>query len=190
MEENGFFPELYFCHIGIGHPPFNAQEIAWGEVMRLRVFAAAAAMTVLGACQTVQPPATASGRPEVTIPGADPARVKSAILSGMIDKGYRIVKDDPFSLTVEKPVENFAAVLLLSTNAGGPPVARVTYTVAQIDNGTRVVADMALISNAGMAFERRTDVSRGADSPMAQAFLDKIAAETQAKSSPKKVARR
>jgi len=108
----------------------------------------------------------------------------------MIDKGYRIVKDDPFSLTVEKPVDNAAAVILLSTSAGGPPVARVTYTVAQIDNGTRVVADMALIQNAGMAFERRTDVSRGADSPMAQAFLDKIAAEVQPKAAPKKVARR
>jgi hypothetical protein len=108
----------------------------------------------------------------------------------MLDKGYRIVKDDPFSLTVEKPVENVAAVLLLSTSAGGAPVARVTYTVAQIENSTRVVADMALVQNAGMAFERRNDVSRGGDSPMVQAFLDKIAAQTEAKAPAKKIARR
>lgn len=154
--------------------------------MRFRLLVAAAAFSVLAACQTVQPPATASGRPEVTIPGASPAKVKAAILSGMLDKGYRLTKDDTYSLTVEKQVEDTAAVILLSSGAGGPPIARVTYTVAEIGDGTRVVSDMALISNAGMAFERRMDVSQGNQAPMAQAFLDRTAASF----AEKKVARR
>lgn len=143
----------------------------------------------LTACQTVKPPATASGRPEVTIPGASAAQVKPLLLSKTIDKGYRIIKDDAYSLTFEKPTDNMAAAILLSTNAGGPPTQRVTFTIAELGGATRVVADMAFVSNAGMAFERRTDVSSGAAAPQVQAFLDEVAA--QATPAPtKKVARR
>ena len=154
--------------------------------MFYKTMAAAAVILTLAGCQTAQPPTTASGRPEVTIQGAAPAKVKAAILSGMLDKGYRIVRDDQFSLSVERPVENIMAVALLSTGAGGAPVGRITYTVAQVESSTRVVADLALVQNAGMAFERRTDVSQGNDAPLIQAFLDQI----KESSTEKKVARR
>jgi len=112
--------------------------------------------------------------------------VKAALLSGMLDLGYRLVRDEAFSITLERQTDNFAANLLLATPAGGPPVVRVTYTVAELGPDVRVVSDMALIQNSGTAFERRNDVSRGADSPRVQAFLDTIAAETAGKKWPQR----
>ena len=158
------------------------------EKMRA-ILAACAATQLLTACVSTQAPRTASGRPEVTIPNAPPAAVKSALLNRVIDRGYRLVKDEQFSLTVEKPVENVAAVLLLGTGMG-PPVARLGLTVAEIDGNTRVVADMSLIQNSGTAFERRTDVSRGADSAQVQTMLEDVAAQvTLVRPASKKVAR-
>lgn len=158
--------------------------------MRLKVLLLVAGLPLLAACQTAKPPATASGRPEVTITGnVDPARVKALLLTKMIDRGFRLVKDDPFSLTMDKTSDSFGAQLLLGTPAGDPPVARVTYTIAPIGDTVRVVADMAVVQNAGMAFEKRIDVSQSGESPKVQGYLDQVAAEATA-AAPKKAARR
>jgi len=39
----------------------------------------------------------------------------------MLDLGYRLVRDEAFSITLERQTDNFAANLLLATPAGGPP---------------------------------------------------------------------
>ena len=157
--------------------------------MKAKIAAICLSFIGLTACQTVKPPATASGRPEVTISGVTPAQVKPVLVNKTIDKGYRIVKDDAYSLTFEKPSDSFAANVFLGTRAGGPPVQRVSFTIAEVGGATRVVADAALVSNAGMAFEQRTDVSSGALAPQVQGFLDEVAAQA-APAPTKKIARR
>lgn len=167
---------------------FDPRSTGWEAQMKVTVIAAAAAMLSLVACQTVKPPATASGRPEVSIAGAKPEQVKALLVSKMLDKGYRLAKDDSFNVTFEKVSDNLAANILFGTRAGGNPVVRVNYTIADLSGSVRVVADLAIISNAGMAFENRTDVSAGAEAPKVQAFLETVAEETATR--PKKVASR
>src|SRR3954469_20081103 len=145
--------------------------------MKFAALFAVLALPTLAACQsTAAGPATASGRPEVTIPGKSPAAVRSALVNRMLDVGYRVSRDDASTLTVEKEASGAAAQLLLSTPAGGSPNVRITYTFADVGRATRVVADMAIVSNPGTGLEKRIDVSRGPEALKVQAYLDAVAA--------------
>lgn len=152
--------------------------IAEGELMsRMLIFGIA---LVLGSCATTAPaPQTASGKAEVTIQA--PAQViKSALINEMINRGYRIVRDSEYELAFEHVITNVALVMLLGTSGGGAPTERVTYQIAALGPSTRVIADIAVISNSGTAFEKRIETSQGADAPNVQALLDKVASDAGA----------
>ena len=152
--------------------------------MRTLIAAAFVSALALAGCTDVEPPQTASGRPEVTIAHASPDKVKGTIISLMLDKGYRLDHDSPYELVFAKQTDNLAAAVLLSTKMGGLPDVRVTYTIAEIGVGTRVVAGMEVVSNPGTGFESKLDMSRGAESGNVQAFLTDIAHKFDASEKP------
>jgi len=77
----------------------------------------------------------------------------------MVNGGFRITKDTSYELTFDKPVENIAVAVLMGSKYDSQPNARVSYTFAQVNDTTRVVADVAIITNPGSAFERLMQAS-------------------------------
>ncbi len=104
-------------------------------------------------CQTDKM-ATASGSPEVTIANARPDQIKPAIVSAMLNTGLRIKADSQYNIVFEKREENLFVGVFFGTGYG-PPVHRVSFAIAEVPGGTRVVADSAIIINPGTAFENR-----------------------------------
>lgn len=117
----------------------------------------------LGGCAAPIQHQTASGRPETLIHNTSADSVKSAIVNGMMSKGYRITRDTPYEIAFDKPVENIADQVLLGSKYDSQPSARVSYTLASVGADVRVIADMAIITNPGSAFERRTEMNNGQD---------------------------
>jgi hypothetical protein len=144
--------------------------------MRLLFRAAiGAALTLLTACATPTRNETPSGKVEATFRNVAVDKAKSALVNMMINRGYRITKDTPYELSFDKPVENLAAQVLLGSKYDSQPNARIAYYLAVNGSDVRVVADLAIITNPGSAFERRTDVNNGADAPAIQAALNDLA---------------
>ncbi|CAL8981572.1 hypothetical protein RHODGE_RHODGE_02867 [Rhodoplanes serenus] len=104
----------------------------------------------------------------------------------MVTQKYRITKDTPYELSFDKPVENMAVQVLLGSKYDSQPNARVSYSFAPVDGGTKIFADMAVITNPGSAFERRTDVDGGHDSVAVQSLLDRIKEDLERPAGAKK----
>lgn len=92
----------------------------------------------------------------------------------MLNGGYRITKDTPYELAFDKPVQNFAVAVLMGSKYDSQPNARVSYSFAQLGSDTRVIADLAVITNPESAFERRTAVNAGVDAHDVQVLLDNV----------------
>lgn len=144
--------------------------------MRIGWATLALALLALGACQTTQSstPSTASGLPEVTIAGVTPDRVKAELVNVMINRNFRVVKDTPLQLALDAPVTNILASVLLGSQYDSQPVERASFTLIQQGGATRVVADLAIITNPGSAFEMRTTINGGTESAAVQLALDDV----------------
>jgi hypothetical protein len=117
-----------------------------------------------------------SGHPEITVSGSQGAAMKGQITAQMFDRGFTIVSDNPSLIVFEKVSDNLGAMFLFGTAASGPPHIRVSFSIAEYGGNTRIVADLAAISNAGTAFERRNDLNFGQDAAEAQSLLSTAAA--------------
>ena len=113
----------------------------------------------LGACSAPAQLDTPSGRPEVTISRTTPDNVKAAVVRKMIDKGFQVTKDAQFELAFDRPLDNKLVGALLGSKVKGTPNGRITYSIAQVGDDVRVVADLAAITNPGSASERSTDIN-------------------------------
>jgi len=155
-----------------------------GVIMHILI--ALALVSLCAACSAPGQLATASRHPEVTISQTTPDKVKSALVSKMIDKGYRITKDSPYELAFDHPMDNILATVLLGSKYDSEPNARVSYSIAQSGEDVRVVTDLAAITNPGSAFERRTDLNGSAEAAKVQAFLDGLRTELKSSQTPKR----
>ncbi|MBA5777189.1 hypothetical protein H2509_08625 [Stappia sp. F7233] len=134
-----------------------------------KILASLAIAFALVACQGVQHN-TASGRPEVTTRKSVEV-VKNSAINELINHGYAVTADTPYSMTFEKPVENPVAAALLGSQWNSVPNARIRLTFAKVPAGTRVVADLAFVTNPGTGFERLTPANNNPDSVKIQEWL-------------------
>ncbi len=146
--------------------------------MRIALAATVSAVLLAG-CGTPVNHATISGKPEVSISGTTPDAVKAAIINEMINRQYRISKDTPYEIAFDKPTDNAAAILLLGSKYDAVPNVRASYYITSTPPTVRVVADLAVITNAGSGFERRTDVNGNEDTLKIQMQLDGIKASLE-----------
>ena len=128
----------------------------------------------LGGCATLVTHATPSGRVETTIEGVGPEQIKSALVNVMLNRGYSLSHDAAFQIAFDKPVNNVFAQVLLGSQYNVIPNTRVSYTLAQVGNATRVIADLAIITNPNSPFEQRTDMNASAASNLIQDLLDSL----------------
>jgi len=140
----------------------------------------ALASCALGACAAPTHLDTPSGHPEVTISRTTPNKVKAALVRKMIDKGFQVTKDKQFELAFDRPLDNKLAEALLGSKVSGTPNMRVTYSISQVGDDVRVIADLAAITNPGSASELSTDMNdaaKGAPVHDVQSFLDELRTE-------------
>jgi hypothetical protein len=112
---------------------------------QLLVLLAAAAMA--GCLATVKHD-TASGRPEVTIPGKTAKDVLAFTTNELVNQGYMIRTRSEMNAIYEKKFTGTGAFLLTGPGLADP-VYRLTLDFIEMSGQTRVVASHALVSNPG-----------------------------------------
>lgn len=142
--------------------------------------AALALCFLLAACATPVHHNTASGKPEVFIASSDVDEIKGRIASHMMNAGYSITRDTAYQFAFDRPVDNFWVSAFFGSRYDSQPNARISYSFAVISGGTRVVADVAIITNPGSAFERRTAANQNRDTLQVQELLDAVKADVEA----------
>ncbi len=115
-----------------------------------------AAIACLAACQTTTAN-TPSGRPEITLQGVKPERVKPQIVNAMINQGARLKSDSAYQLTFERPWGQHGAVIgaLLSADGSGA-IERLTFSITDSGGGSRVVLDRSMVLIRGFGREDAT----------------------------------
>lgn len=122
---------------------------------------------------------TPSNRPEVAIDSTDAGKVKSFLVSAMLNHGYNITRESDFRIVFDRPVQNALAAALLGSRYDSTPNARVTFSVVPSGNTIRVIADLAVITNPGSAFERRMSMNSHQNSKGIQALMDAVKIQTE-----------
>lgn len=138
--------------------------------MRVLFLIVALSLAGCGAPSKLQ---TASGKPEVSIPGTTVDAVKPEIVRTMTAEGYRITRDTQYEMAFDRPAQGAAAVLM-GSRYDGVPNSRISFSFAPTGNSVLVTGDAAVITNPGSAFERRTDMNGGPDGTAVQSILDQI----------------
>lgn len=141
--------------------------------MKAKIVAVLSAVLMLAGCQTAQPPATASGKPEVTI-RAPVAKIKALMITHAINNGLSVTKDTEYLLQFEKPTTNVGAAVLLGSRYDGTPNERYVLTFAPLGDQTRVVASAMFVTNPGSGFERITPVNAGPGIDKTQRDLEQL----------------
>lgn len=139
-----------------------------------KILVCVAAFALLAGCATPVVHQTASGKPEVTIDTENVIGVKEALVSRMINRRYNLISDSDYQLVFDRPIENFLAGALLGSRYDSTPNARITYTLAVGTDSVRIVADLAIITNPGSAFERRMEMNSVKDSMEFQEMLNQL----------------
>ena len=112
---------------------------------------------------------------EVTIPGTSTDRIKTTLVGEMQKRKFRIANDTRSEMSFEQPASSVVIQSLPETNIGKAPVERVTYTIKPIAGDIRVSGEIAVISKAESAPEKRIDISQSAEAQTVQSVLDKLA---------------
>ncbi len=120
--------------------------------------------------------ATPSGKVEVTISGASAKQVGPPIINQMVNRKYRLAKSSQHAIQFEKPVENVFAAALFGSRYDSKPMLRIIYSLIDLGDKTRVVADFHIVTNPGSAFERITVANTNASTVKFQKLLDQVKA--------------
>lgn len=103
---------------------------------------------VLGGCLATVTHQTASGRPEVTIPGRSAREVLAFTTNDLINKGYTIRTRSELNAVFEKRFTGTGAFLLTGPGLADPAY-RLTLDFVESGAQTRVLGSYALVSNPG-----------------------------------------
>ncbi len=142
--------------------------------MRALLLAISLALLV-GACGAPSKLQTASGRPEVSIPGTTVDAVKAEIVRAMASGGYRIVRDSQYEIAFDRPAQGPAAVLM-GSRYDPVPMSRMSFSFAPMGSSVLVTGDASIVTNPGSGFEQRVDSNGGPDGTQLQEALNQLAA--------------
>ena len=97
----------------------------------------------------------------------------------MINRRYAITRETDFFVVFDRPVTNVLAAALLGSRYDSTPNARISYSLARIQDRIRVVADLAIITNPGSAFERPMNMNANQDALEIQAMMDHVRVQVE-----------
>src|SRR5262245_27281652 len=106
------------------------------------------------ACTSPQGPQS-SGKLDVTVPKTSPDRVKTALVSEMQKRKVRIAQETASQMAFEQPAGSSVLQSLSGAEVGRDPIERVTYSIKQVGPDVQISAEIAVISKAGSAPEKK-----------------------------------
>lgn len=127
---------------------------------------------------------TASGKPEAVVASSDLDDIGSALTTRMLDSGFNLERQSTNLLVFTKESSNLGMSMLYGSKYDSTPAYRITYTLAQVATGTRVLADVAILTNPGSGFERATSLNKDKVSISYQTILDELASQYRSSTSP------
>ena len=138
---------------------------------------------VVGACACLLWGCAAAPEPhptklEVTITGTSVDRVKTALVSEMSKRKFRVAKSSGQEIAFEQPA-SMALQGVSSSAVRGNSIERVTYAMAPEKDDMDVTANIVLVRKLA-AMEQETDINQGPEGQTVQAILDKIASDVGA----------
>jgi hypothetical protein len=144
----------------------------------MRFIAIAVCCLLLAGCQTES--ATPSGRPEVTIRNLKPDQVKPQLVNALLNDRARLKSDTPYLVVVERPWGNIvgAAVVgaLVSADASSA-IERLSFSIADTGNGTRIVADRYMVKVGTFGREDVNPANNALGLEPLQSVLDRVASQ-------------
>ncbi|WP_298876821.1 hypothetical protein [uncultured Bradyrhizobium sp.] len=144
----------------------------------MRILALLIFCACLAGCQTDS--ATPSGRPEVTIRNMKPEQVKPQLINAMINEGGRLRNDSTYLVTFERPWGNAAGAALvgaLVSTYGASAVERLSFSIADAGNGTRIVVDRYMVTVGYFGREDASPANNGLGLEPLQQVLDRVAGQ-------------
>ena len=142
--------------------------------MKPTVLFALAASLLAAACQTTAMNVQ-SRRPEVIIHNSNVYTLKNALAYAFTDAGFSIGGSNDFQLQLEKHVDSPLASVVYGSQYNTTPDMRLTFSFIQLGADTRVIGDMAIITNPHSAFEDRTELQDSGTLKSIQDTLNKLA---------------
>jgi hypothetical protein len=150
---------------------------------RVRILVLGACACLLWGCTAT--PETYPAKPQVTITGTSADRVKTALVSEMSKRKFRIAKNSGQDIAFEQPASSTALQGLSSSAVRGDPIERVTYAMTPKKDDMHVAANIVLVRKLA-AMEQETDINQGPEGQTVQAILDKIASDVVAPKTSKR----
>ena len=115
---------------------------------------------------------TASGRPEITT-NAALEKLKPELVAAMMNRGYSMRSDSGMVMVMEKKLPE-AYGLSHGSRYDPIPAGRITFTFLQSSAQVRLIADMAIVTNPGSAYESQKSANHTQDARVIQQFLEDL----------------
>jgi hypothetical protein len=147
--------------------------MVWNRT-RVRTLAVGACGCLLSGCAATPEPHPT--KLQVTIIGTSIDRLKTALVSEMSKRKFRVAKSSGRDIAFAQPASNTALQGLSSSTVRGNPIERVTYAMAPEKDDMHVTANIVLVRKLA-AMEQETDINQGPEGQTVQAILDKIASD-------------
>lgn len=130
---------------------------------------------LLAGCAATKLP-TASGRPEVSLPGPV-AAVKARLAGALVNVGYSVTASDDLRVVAEKQAgsgESFALALTVGHGADPNARKRLQFTLVPVGESVRVIGELALVNQGAFGQVNVVPQDRGRGPASVQAFLDSL----------------
>lgn len=122
---------------------------------------------------------TMSGRPEI-MTNASLDRLKPELVSAMMNRGYSMRSDSGMVMMMEKRLPD-AYGISHGSRYDPIPAGRITFTFLQSSAQIRLIADMAIVTNPGSAYESQKSANNTQDARVIQQFLEDLKIKVESK---------
>ena len=132
----------------------------------------------ISACATVQtePLNTPSGKSEVTLTAEHERATVAYIMNDALNRGYTIRKQTDSMIMMERPITEVMYRVLFGSRYNSTPNPRVIFNIINNGDRTRIVGDIAIVTNPGSGYEYSNQITTGLAVQQTQDVLNTAAA--------------
>ena len=122
---------------------------------------------------------TMSGRPEI-MTSTPLEKLKPELVSAMMNRGYSMRSDSGMVMMMEKRLPD-AYGISHGSRYDPIPAGRITFTFLQSSAQVRLIADLAIVTNPGSAYESQKSANTTQDARVIQQFLEDLKTRIESK---------
>lgn len=122
---------------------------------------------------------TMSGRPEI-MTSTPLEKLKPELVSAMMNRGYSMRSDSGMVMMMEKRLPD-AYGISHGSRYDPIPAGRITFTFLQSSAQVRLIADLAIVTNPGSAYESQKSANNTQDARVIQQFLEDLKTRIESK---------